>query len=302
MKKMSLKLRKIPFSMVMSLSVMALLTSCGAQMEGYTETDGLYYNPKKDVIPEKDWAPKVRNWYHESDDIAMEEPYSITKTSKELKDAQSKKYNKWSKKDKNVSSDWGALTGVERRYIETSPYYNDFGYSSFWGNPYYPYYNYRSLTWNSYFGYDWRFYSPWSYSYNEWNYPYYYGYSGYYSPYYDGYGRYYSPYYYSPYYDSYYYGGAYYPRTYQRKVYRESSADNVKRYESRRNDEGRMLESRIYRSESNNYQRPTSRESWGNTTYRLGDGYYSPSSSSSNSSSSSSNTSNSGGFIKGDFK
>ena len=29
-----------------------ILVSCGSQMGGYTETDGVYYDPNKDVIPE----------------------------------------------------------------------------------------------------------------------------------------------------------------------------------------------------------------------------------------------------------
>ena len=36
---------------VLAVSGGLLLISCGAQMGGYTETDGIYYDPNKDVIP-----------------------------------------------------------------------------------------------------------------------------------------------------------------------------------------------------------------------------------------------------------
>ena len=37
---------------ILAVSGGLLLVSCGAQMGGYTETDGVYYDPNKDVIPE----------------------------------------------------------------------------------------------------------------------------------------------------------------------------------------------------------------------------------------------------------
>ena len=37
---------------VLGVAAGLLLVSCGSQMGGYTETDGVYYDPNKDVIPE----------------------------------------------------------------------------------------------------------------------------------------------------------------------------------------------------------------------------------------------------------
>ena len=37
---------------ILAVSGGLLLMSCGAQMGGYSETDGVYYDPNKDTLPE----------------------------------------------------------------------------------------------------------------------------------------------------------------------------------------------------------------------------------------------------------
>ena len=45
-------LKSLKSKWILGISTGMLLVSCGAQMGSYTETDGVYYDPKKDVIPE----------------------------------------------------------------------------------------------------------------------------------------------------------------------------------------------------------------------------------------------------------
>ena len=49
---------------ILAISGGLLLVSCGAQMGGYSETDGVYYDPNKDTLPEaehrhSDYIPTV---------------------------------------------------------------------------------------------------------------------------------------------------------------------------------------------------------------------------------------------------
>lgn len=156
-----------------------ILVSCGTQMGGYSETDGVYYDPNKDTLPEgtiMDQGNRVGEYYDYQDSG------SIIRNSEENMQAQNSKYDQW-----NTESDWGAYTGTETNF------YNDY-----WGYPYG--FGYSPWSWSIGFsmGYSWGW-SPWSwYGYNPYWYNPYWGYYGsYYPSYYYGYNPYfgYSPYY-----------------------------------------------------------------------------------------------------------
>lgn len=206
-----------------------ILISCGAQMEGYTETDGIYYDPKTDKIEQKiAWQEprREREYYNHEESI-------IGQAQKNQKE-QNQKYNNknWGNntKIKTSSSDWGTYTGVQNNYYYnnylswSNPYYNDF-YSPY----YFGYYNsYFGNYWNSGFnlGFSWGI--PYYYSY----YNPYWGYSGYYN-YYNPWS--YSNYYYPSYYYRYnnYYHPYYHQSHYPVKNYRRTSPDTVYRGSNR---------------------------------------------------------------------
>ena len=168
---------------VLAISGSVLLVSCGAQMGGYTETDGVYYDPNKDVIPEGIVM-------QEPGQNVVDEPYnyqsdsvSIIEQNKQNQLAQQNKYRNWSNNN-NSQSDWGSYAGTEQNIYYNNynwgyPYYgwslgfsfgSSWGYSPYWGNYY----------WGGYYPGYYGYYSPWYY--NSY-YPYYGGYYGY-NPYY----------------------------------------------------------------------------------------------------------------------
>lgn len=207
----------------LSKGVMAILggitlISCGAMMDGYTETDGIYYDPNTDKIEQKiAWQePQQEVYNHETGIIGQ---------SQKVQKQQNERYNNknWGNNQQISTSDWGTYTGT----------YDTYQYDT-WGYPYYNsfYSPYYFGSYNSYFGN----YFSWSMSYN-WGYPW--GYS-YYSPYHYGYYNYwggmYNPWYgyYSPYYRGYYgyrgYRQPYYYNNYptyrNRVTYRRSGVNN----------------------------------------------------------------------------
>lgn len=171
---------------IMAVSAGLLLASCSTQMGGYSETDGVYYDPNKDTLPEGiiiSQENRVGEYYDY-------ENTGIIENNQSNLDAQKNKYDSWG--NQNLSSDWGSYAGSEVNYHDwgwSSPWNGWYGYSPYWGS------GWRlgiSFGW----GGGWYGYNPyWNYGYNPyyWNgyYPYWYG--GYYTPYYGHYG--YSPYY-----------------------------------------------------------------------------------------------------------
>lgn len=169
---------------VLAVSGGLLLISCGAQMGGYTETDGVYYDPNKDVIPVGVTM---------QDTNAVGEDYSYTDNSESIIEqnqqniqAQKNKYQDWSD---GSQSDWGNYAGSETNY-----YSNNWG----WGYPYGwgGYYGWGSgwniglgWGWNSWYpgwsmgwsgGYGWGWNAGWNWG-NPW-----YGYNPYWGSYYGG--------------------------------------------------------------------------------------------------------------------
>ena len=225
------------FSSLLTKGGMAILSSlalisCGIQ-SGYTETDGIYYDPKSDKIEQRiAW----QNTRYEDDYYRHEE--SIIGQSQKNQKQQNEKYNNknWGNNQKiKTSSDWGVYTGTQNNY-----YYDSY---SVWGSPYSFYSPYYFGYYNSYFGtyysgwnlgFSWG--NPWAY-YNSyyWNANPYWGYSGYYSPWY--YNPFYSPYY-GGYYDYYYYPNYYERGYYPARNYRKSSADQTFRGNNSNNSWG----------------------------------------------------------------
>ena len=225
------------FSSLLTKGGMAILSSlalisCGIQ-SGYTETDGIYYDPKSDKIEQRIAWQSTR---YEDDYYRHEE--SIIGQSQKNQKQQNEKYNNknWGNNQKiKTSSDWGVYTGTQNNY-----YYDNY---SVWGSPYSFYSPYYFGYYNSYFG---NYYSgwnlgfswgnPWAY-YNSyyWNANPYWGYSGYYSPWY--YNPFYSPYY-GGYYDYYYYPNYYERGYYPAKNYRKSSVDQTFRGNNSNNSWG----------------------------------------------------------------
>lgn len=202
------------------------LVSCGIQT-GYTETDGIYYDPNTDKIEQR---------------LAWQEPQeqrpmgSIIEQSQKTEQQQKEKYNQkgWGNQQKIAPSDWGNYVGTQHNYYYNTPSWGHSYYDSFYSPYYFGQYNSyfgNFYSWNM--GYTWgspwrhyRHYTPYHWDYNNYYHSPYYGYYGsYYSPYYGGYyGNYYHPYY-GSHYGNYPYYGNYY-RVVER---RRSTPDNISR-------------------------------------------------------------------------
>ena len=215
---------------VLGVAAGLLLVSCGSQMGGYTETDGVYYDPNKDVIPEGIVMPEPNQvdevYAYESDSA------SIIEQNQQNQAAQKNKYQTWN----GTESDWGTYAGTEQNI-----YYNNY---NTWGwNPYgyySPYYGWGN-GWNIGIGFGWN-----NWGWNPYWDPYFgYGGYGYYNPWYGYYSPYYGGYYgYNPY----YYGGYYYPRN----NYKRSGADAITRGNGFQNSNNRSFNNRMNTNNSNN--------------------------------------------------
>lgn len=174
---------KLRSNLILAVAGGFILMSCGTQMGGYSETDGVYYDPNRDTLPEgvvlDNRGNQVGEYYDYNDSQIIEDV-------RERSWQENSKY--W---DDNASaSDWGLYAGSETNF-----YQDNWG----WGMPYgyySPYHSYGirvGMSWG--WGSPWGWYDPfWGYSpYSNWGwyngyYPYGWGssYYGYYSPYYYG--------------------------------------------------------------------------------------------------------------------
>lgn len=174
---------------ILAVSAAMVAVSCGIQPGAYSETDGVYYDPNRDTLPEGEVMPRTNRVGDYYDYQANSEPSQ--------NDIVYEKYKNWNGADDNeiaTYSDWGSYAGSETNYYDYGWNYYPYGmYSGFgwgmsfgWGGWYSP--------WNYWGGYSpyWYGYSPYSYygMYNPW-YGYGYGYPGYYGNYYDPYYGYY---------------------------------------------------------------------------------------------------------------
>lgn len=154
-----------------------VLVSCGTYMGGYSETDGVYYDPNTDTLPEgvvMNQGNQVGEYY---DYQAVENNYP----NKVLYEGGNTSWNSG-----NYDSDWGNYTGTSTYYSDwgwNPGFYNGFGWGLGYGFG-------SSWMWGAYNPF-WDFYSPFGFGFG----PYY----GYYNPYF------YNPYgFYSPWYGGFY--------------------------------------------------------------------------------------------------
>lgn len=204
---------------VLGVSAGMLMVSCGAYTGGYSETDGVYYDPNTDTLP-------VATEYESGNRVGETYDYKdSTSTIEKSRQNQLNKRNRYQNdnwaSDNVKSSDWGTYSGSETHY-------NSWGYPFGYGYGFYPRYG-----WGGYYGMSFGWGSPWGFGYYD---PFFdfgpWGYNSYFGYYPWGYSRYYgySPYYgyYNPYgyygYDPYYYGSPYY-RNYYRAPQRSRGAD-----------------------------------------------------------------------------
>lgn len=164
-----------------------VLASCSTQMNGYTETDGVYYNPETDVIPEAVVARQGNG----IDEVYDYNEAGIIEQSKRNEELKNDRYNTWTQRD---DSDWGVYAGSEVEFNSGWDYpyglFSPFGmnrysfYSPYGFYGYSPFYDFMFPSFGMYYGYN----------------PYYYGYSPYNYYGYNPYGYYGNPYYGNPYY------------------------------------------------------------------------------------------------------
>lgn len=165
-------------------SIGILLSSCSTQMGNYTETDGVYYDPSKDVIPENIVLQEVTNIRQNDQN---NDSQSIIKHARNLEQSKNNKYHYW---DSNnlTESDWDYINS-NRFYYDSwgHPYYGSFGYHPYWGTGWGLGFGWGvGYGWNSYFSMNWgypyhfsRWYSPFYNPYWGWSSAYWGGYYGY---------------------------------------------------------------------------------------------------------------------------
>lgn len=158
-----------------------LLMSCGAQMGGYSETDGVYYDPNKDTLPEGVIVNNQGNRVGEYYDYYQDDS-NLIQNSQINAAEQDNRYNNWSSYDWNnnaTDSDWGSFAGSQTNYYD-----NSWGWGMGWGSPW---------GWGSFgpgWGMGWSFGwgSPWGWN-NGWGWgnPYWgLGWNNWYNPYWGG--------------------------------------------------------------------------------------------------------------------
>jgi len=174
----------------------SLLSSCVIYTGGYSETDGVYYDPNKDSLPAGTYSTghnQVDNYYNYQDTY----PSIYDNNQQNIQDQQ----NRYAL---TTDSDWGAYTGSETNYTSFNNWgygVMGFGWGGFggWGYPGYGVYGwnspFNSFGWGLGFGWGNSFYSPWGWGggfYDPfWGYGYGGGWGGYYG------GGYYQPLYYN---------------------------------------------------------------------------------------------------------
>ena len=86
---------------ILGISTGMLLVSCGAQMGSYTETDGVYYDPKKDVIPEG-YLGKISEGtdydYYSNEDSST----NIIEQNQQNQLAQQNRYQRWNQNNSTL--------------------------------------------------------------------------------------------------------------------------------------------------------------------------------------------------------
>lgn len=191
-----------------------LLSSCTVYTGGYSETDGVYYDPNKDSLPagtySGNYGNQVDDYYNYQDTSSI-----YDNNQKNLEDQQ----NRYTQTLTN-DSDWGSYTGTETNYSS----FNNWGWGSYgWGSPFYGSYGwnspFNSWGWGLGFGWGWgnSFYSPW-------------GWGGFYDPFYSGF---YGGYGWGGYYGGYYPYGGYGWGNYYRPSYNRSGING--RFEPQNN-------------------------------------------------------------------
>lgn len=154
--------------MVLAIAGGLVLASCTTQMGSYTETDGVYYDPNRDTLPE---GTMTRGGNH----VGEYYDYQANDDANAYLNVDNRN-QRWRE---SQNSDWGSYQGTDTYYTDNWGYH-PYGYGGFGFG--------MSFGWGSPWGYG-SFYNPWGFGYSPWN-NYYSPYYGYYNPYF-GYNSYY---------------------------------------------------------------------------------------------------------------
>lgn len=147
-----------------------LLISCGTQMGGYTETDGVYYDPKTDTLPEgviiNNEGNVVGDYYN------YQNSTPIISNSEMIAQEQENRYQDWN--SNATDSDWGSFAGSDINYYDNNFYgwnspwgfgFNNFGGGFGWGM------GFNNWGWGSPWGFgfnNWGWGNPWGFGFNNW--------------------------------------------------------------------------------------------------------------------------------------
>ncbi len=94
---------------VLAVSGGLILASCGVYTGGYSETDGVYYDPNTDTLPEgmvmEQGGNKVGEYYDYQDST------SVLQKSQNNQMAKKNRYKNENWSNEGESSDWGTYAG-----------------------------------------------------------------------------------------------------------------------------------------------------------------------------------------------
>ena len=127
---------------ILAISSGLLLVSCGAQMGGYSETDGVYYDPNKDTLPEGVIINESGNRVGEDYNYYQDDTNVVQNAEMNSREGKYEDWNSYNWNTTATDSDWGNFAGNQTNYYD-----NSWGWGSPWGwggwyggyNPYWGY-------------------------------------------------------------------------------------------------------------------------------------------------------------------
>ncbi|PVV57803.1 prolyl-tRNA synthetase, partial [Chryseobacterium sp. HMWF035] len=136
-------------------------------MGGYSETDGVYYDPNKDTLPEGVIISDRGNRVGEDYNYYQDDSNVIQNAEANAKEGRYSDWNNYNWNTTATDSDWGSYAGSQTNYYD-----NSWGWGSPWGwggwyggyNPYWGYGGYGG--WN--LGLSWGWGGSWGWG-SGWN-------------------------------------------------------------------------------------------------------------------------------------
>lgn len=126
---------------ILAISGGLLLVSCGAQMGGYSETDGVYYDPNKDTLPEGVIINERGNRVGDDYNYYQDDTNVVQNAEMNSREGRYEDWNNYNWNSTATDSDWGNFAGSQTNYYDSS-----------WGSPWGMYGGYSPWGWGGGWG------------------------------------------------------------------------------------------------------------------------------------------------------